>query len=163
MCVELTSVGSAVRGSGATLPLRSAAFDGAVAAHSLYCLSDPEAGLRELRRVVRLGGWVAVATNNSDHLSALDEVVGQPLSPLHLHFVGESAAERVEAAGFAHVEVHSFVDEFDVHDADAIARYIASMTNGSVVGGLTERARHAIEAGGGALTLRRSAVLVVAR
>lgn len=163
MCRELASVGVVACADGAALAFSSGAFDGAVAAHSLYCLADPDAGLRELRRVVRPGGWVAVATNNSDHLAALAEVAGVPLSPLHLRFLGESAAARVEAAGFCDVEVHSFVDEFDVPDAEPVARYIASMTDGAGVERLTQRAQRALAVSGGALTLRRSAVLVVGR
>jgi SAM-dependent methyltransferase len=163
MCRELTSAGSVLRASGEALPFASSAFDGAVATHSLYCLADPDAGLREMRRVVRRGGWVAVATNNSDHLAALGGVAGVPLSPLHLRFVGESAAARVEAAGFSDVEVHSFVDDFDVPDAEPVARYIGSMVGAGGMDGLAARAKRAIDAGGGALRLRRSAVLVVAR
>lgn len=162
MCRELRSVGSVVRAAGDALPVASSAFDGAVAAHSLYCMADPDAGLRELRRVVRPGGWVAIATNNSDHLGALDGVVGRSLSPLHLRFAGESAAARVGAAGFSRVEVHSFVDDFDVPDPDPVARYIASMTGGAGVDRVMERVQRAIDAGGGALRLRRSAVLAVA-
>jgi SAM-dependent methyltransferase len=163
MCRELTSAGSVLRASGEALPFASSAFDGGVASHSLYCLADADAGLREMRCVVRRGGWVAVATNNSDHLAALGGVAGVPLSPLHLHFVGESAAARVEAAGFSDVEVHSFVDEFDVPDAEPVARYIGCMVGAGGMDGLAARAKRAIVAGGGALRLRRSAVLVVAR
>jgi ubiquinone/menaquinone biosynthesis C-methylase UbiE len=163
MCRELRALGCVVRASGSGLPFRSSSFDGAVAAHSLYCLDDPDAGLREMRRVVRAGGWVAVATNNSDHLSTLDRVAGAPLSPLHLRFVGESAAARVSAAGFSQVQAHPFVDEFDVADPEPVVRYIASMAGGATVDGLVAQAHRAIDAGGGALRLRRSAVLVIAR
>jgi ubiquinone/menaquinone biosynthesis C-methylase UbiE len=163
MCSELASVGAVVRASGAALPVAPASVDGAVATHSLYCLADPDAGLRELRRVVRPGGWAAVATNNADHLSTLEDVAGAPLSPLHLRFVGASAAERVAAAGFSEVEIHSFVDEFDVPDAEPVARYIAGMTAGAGIDDVAARAERAIEADNGALRLRRSAVLVVAR
>jgi SAM-dependent methyltransferase len=163
MCRELVAVGPVALADGATLPFASGAFDAAMALHCLYCLTDPDAGLRELRRVVRPGGWVAVATNNSDHLSALDQVVGASLSPLHRHFVGESVAERVHAAGFPQVEVHPFVDDFDVPDPDPVARYIASTTGGAAVDRLVERVQRTIDAGGGALRLRRSAVLAVAR
>lgn len=163
MCSELASVGTVVRASGEELPFASSSFDGAVAAHSLYCLDDPDGGLRELRRLVRARGWIAVATNNSDHLAALDEVAGVRLSPLHLRFTGESAAERVEAAGFRDAEVHQFVDDFDVPDPEPIVRYLASMKGAADMADLTERVQQAIDADNGALTLRRSAVLVVAR
>ncbi len=47
-------------GDATSLPLRDAAFDAATIAFGLRNLPDPEAGLRELARVTRPGGRLAV-------------------------------------------------------------------------------------------------------
>jgi ubiquinone/menaquinone biosynthesis C-methylase UbiE len=57
-------------GSADALPLRRDAADAALAMHMLYHLPDPQAGLAELRRVVRPGGWL-VASTNDDRVDGL--------------------------------------------------------------------------------------------
>jgi SAM-dependent methyltransferase len=48
-------------GRGEALPYEDATFDAALAQLALNFMSDPPAGVREMRRVVRAGGVVAVA------------------------------------------------------------------------------------------------------
>ncbi|MEV6006681.1 class I SAM-dependent methyltransferase [Streptomyces sp. NPDC051976] len=52
--------GALVEGDGARLPLREGAFDAVLAAGLVHHLPDPEAGLRELARVTRPGGRLAL-------------------------------------------------------------------------------------------------------
>jgi SAM-dependent methyltransferase len=52
--------GALVEGDGERLPLRAAAFDGVLAAGLVHHLPDPAAGLRELARVTRAGGRLAL-------------------------------------------------------------------------------------------------------
>ncbi len=54
-------------GSIDSLPFPDDQFDLAWCAHSLYSLPDPVAALRELRRVVRPGGTVAILENDTLH------------------------------------------------------------------------------------------------
>lgn len=54
-------------GDIAGLPFADDEFDLAWCAHSLYSLPDPIAALRELRRVVRPGGTVAILENDTLH------------------------------------------------------------------------------------------------
>jgi ubiquinone/menaquinone biosynthesis C-methylase UbiE len=72
----------------ASLPFKSDSFEGAMANHMLYHLPDIDAGVRELARVVKPGGWL-LATTNSDsvrvllielHQRAL-ELLGVPFAP----------------------------------------------------------------------------------
>ena len=51
-------------GSADALPLRTGSVDAALAMHMLYHLPRPEAGLAELRRVLRPGGRLVVSTND---------------------------------------------------------------------------------------------------
>jgi SAM-dependent methyltransferase len=52
--------GVLVEADGERLPLRDAAFDGVLAAGLVHHLPDPAAGLRELARVTRTGGRLAL-------------------------------------------------------------------------------------------------------
>jgi SAM-dependent methyltransferase len=83
--------GALVEGDGARLPLREGTFDAALAAGLVHHLPDPEAGLRELARVTRPGGRlalfhpigrVALAARRGHELRA-DDVRAEPqLTPL---------------------------------------------------------------------------------
>lgn len=50
-----------VRADGRALPFADESFDACVASFYLNHLDDPVAGLKEMRRVVRTGGWLATA------------------------------------------------------------------------------------------------------
>jgi SAM-dependent methyltransferase len=56
------------------LPVRSASFDVAIAAHMLYHVPDISLAARELARVVGASGVVAIVTNGRGHLRKLDAV-----------------------------------------------------------------------------------------
>ncbi|HYF63475.1 MAG TPA: methyltransferase domain-containing protein [Herpetosiphonaceae bacterium] len=55
------------QGDIARLPFADGSFDLAWCAHSLYSLPDPLAALRELARVIRPGGSVAILENDTLH------------------------------------------------------------------------------------------------
>lgn len=59
------------------LPFGSAVFDVALAAHMLYHVPDVAGGINELRRVVRPGGAVMVATNGPDDKAEVMRVLHQ--------------------------------------------------------------------------------------
>lgn len=112
------------------LPFAGGTFDGALANHVLYHLDDPRAGLAELHRVVRPGGWVAVATNGRGHMREVSDLAvaaGLPRADVHERFPAESAAGAV-AEWFGDVEVHRYDDTLAVPDADPVVAYVASLT-----------------------------------
>lgn len=53
------------------LPFRDASFDYVMGNHMLYHVPDQAAALREMRRVIRPGGRVVLATNGPVHLEVL--------------------------------------------------------------------------------------------
>jgi SAM-dependent methyltransferase len=71
-----------VNGDAHSLPLRDATFDVALAAHMLYHVPDIAAAVAELRRVLRHGGEVLVATNGPDDkpeiIAVLHRAAGRP-------------------------------------------------------------------------------------
>ena len=72
------------------LPFADRSFDGAVAAWMLYHVPDLDAALSEVRRVLRDGGTLHVATNGCEHLAGLLREAGG--SPLVTQFTSENAA-----------------------------------------------------------------------
>lgn len=65
---------AAVLASAERLPIRDAIFDRVMANHMLYHVPDQVAALREMRRVLKPGGRVILATNGADSYAQLDEL-----------------------------------------------------------------------------------------
>jgi SAM-dependent methyltransferase len=107
------------------LPLPTGSIDAVLALHMLYHVPDMAQGVRELRRVVRRGGTVLVATNGSGHLRELGELVGQPsfggLSRLDL-----DAAEALLGAEFDDVARHDLPNALEVPEAEPVLAYLRS-------------------------------------
>jgi SAM-dependent methyltransferase len=132
MCTALRTKGFATaRAAADRLPFRDAGVDGAVANHMLYHLAAPRAALAELHRVVRPGGWVAVATNGTGHLaevSDLSERAGLGRQDVHVRFPAEAAPAAL-AEWFADVEAHRYDDTLEVPDAGDVVAYVASLVS----------------------------------
>ena len=77
--VELTRARGvhAVVGDAQALPFSDAQFDAVLAASMLYHLPDLDAGLAELRRVLRPGGRLVAVTNAPDHLAEIWQLTGE--------------------------------------------------------------------------------------
>ena len=106
------------------VPLRSGCLDVALALHMLYHVPDVEQAVRELRRVVREGGALVVATNGSTHLQELGDLMGQPLRGT-LAF-GLDAAEETLGRTFATVERHDLPTVLEVPEAEPVVAYLRS-------------------------------------
>jgi ubiquinone/menaquinone biosynthesis C-methylase UbiE len=101
MLAATKRLGVATRQAEATqLPFMAETFDGVVAAWMLYHVPDLDRALREMRRVLRPGGQLAVATNGDLHLAELlCEAGGEPLVT---QFSSENAADSLRRH-FRHV------------------------------------------------------------
>jgi SAM-dependent methyltransferase len=158
MCAAQRAAGFAsVNARAEALPFRDGAYDAALACHVLYHLADPVAGLAELRRVLRPGGTVAVATNGTGHLAELFDVAaraGLPASRPHDAFPAEDAP-RLVAEHFADVVVHRYDDVLDVPDAEPVVAYLQPLTAAQ-----QQAVRENVT---GPLTVRKHTVLITAR
>jgi ubiquinone/menaquinone biosynthesis C-methylase UbiE len=95
----------------------------AVAAWMLYHVPDLDAVLQEVRRVLRPGGVLVVATNGSAHLAdLLLEAGGEPLVT---QFTSE-VAEEVLGRHFTHVSRRDIETRATFDDHAAAAAYLAT-------------------------------------
>jgi SAM-dependent methyltransferase len=116
------------------LPFADETFDGALASHVLYHVPDRAAALRDLRRVLRPGGRLLVATNEWTHLAEIRELVARfglrsgllPAGPDPSLFDLEAAAAEVSAA-FGPVRVQRRRERLEVSDPEALVAYVRSM------------------------------------
>jgi SAM-dependent methyltransferase len=107
------------------LPFSDDAFDGAVAAWMLYHVPDLDGTLREVRRVLRDGGTLHVATNGREHLGELLREAGG--EPLVTQFMSENAAE-VLGRHFEHVTQRDVETRATFADHDAACAYLATFS-----------------------------------
>lgn len=131
-----------VNGAAEALPFRTATFDLAVSASVLQWVSDLPAALRELCRVVRPGGDVAVAFFCHGTLQELQccfqDVAGgesSQTSRLHRFWTVDDVSEIVNSIGFkrAVISVETEVDWYD--DLYSLLRGIKNIGAGTVSGG----------------------------
>lgn len=107
------------------LPFDDGTFDGAVAAWMLYHVPDLDGTLREVRRVLRDGGTLHVATNGREHLGDLLREAGG--APLVTQFTSEDAAE-VLGRHFGHVTRRDIETRAAFADHEAACAYLATFS-----------------------------------
>jgi ubiquinone/menaquinone biosynthesis C-methylase UbiE len=90
----------------ASLPFADGSFDGVVAMHMMYHLADPAAGIAEMARVLKPGGWLAVTTNGAGNMRGIYELTtvfgSAPSDPSGAAF-GYDRAERLMREQFGNV------------------------------------------------------------
>ena len=92
-------------GDASSLPYAEATFDKACGAHVIYFWPDPVATLRELRRVLRPGGTLALGYQEREHAPRIS-VRGLSQAGARLYGPGE-VEQVVRAAGFTDVRVET--------------------------------------------------------
>lgn len=113
------------------LPFPDGSFDGALACHMLYHVPDIALGVRELRRVIKSGGRLYVATNSHENMQALLDLIGE-LDPgvdtTHsgYRFTVENG-EAMLRQSFDACELRVFEDSLHVTQAQPLLDYIFSM------------------------------------
>ena len=144
-----------VRADGMRLPFRTGVFDSCVAGFYLNHLDDAAAGLRELARVTRRGGWVATsiwdgperARHTGLVAEAVDRVAGDrppipaPASPLPA--TGDGLRGLLAGAGLADPEVTQVSGSLVVTDSDEL---LAGLTHSTVrTAALLDRQPHRVQ------------------
>ncbi|GAA2037147.1 hypothetical protein GCM10009740_31030 [Terrabacter terrae] len=105
------------------LPFSDGWFDGAVAAWMLYHVPDLDGTLAELRRVLRDGGTLHVATNGREHLGGLLRDAGG--EALVTQFTSENAAGLL-GRHFEHVVQRDVETRATFPDHAAACAYLAT-------------------------------------
>lgn len=115
-----------------SLPLTDAACDRVMANHMLYHVPDQVAALRELRRVLKPGGRIVLATNAADSGAELDAVHGAAAAALGYRAeAGMSGCFTLDDLPlvrrvFPAARVETREDFLRFPNADAALRYYAS-------------------------------------
>lgn len=113
------------------LSFADGSFDGALACHMLYHVPDIARGIAELRRVLRPGGVLYAATNSSEHMQALMDLIGvldPGVDTTHsgYRFTLENGEAPLRVV-FDSCELRVFDDSLHITQAQPLLDYILSM------------------------------------
>lgn len=169
MCARLAAVpGARVRRCDAgALPFADGSFDTIIANHMLYHVDDPAAVLRELARVLRPGGRIAVATNGQAHMAELRDVgtrIGRPGLIARRDFTAENGPGLL-AAAFQGVRVEEYPADLAVPEVAPILAYLSSMADEPLTAAQVAAVREIVSgriAAEGVFRVRKHTVLMTA-
>ena len=108
------------------LPFASETFDLVIANHMLYHVDDRPRALVEIRRVLKRNGALFATTNGIDHMREIHELI-RASRDVAAAFTLENGEEQLRTA-FHDIERDEYIDSLRVTDADALIRYIASIS-----------------------------------
>jgi ubiquinone/menaquinone biosynthesis C-methylase UbiE len=133
MAQEIKNTCLSILGDAQAIPLPDAICDRAVCNHVLYHVPDQRLAMRELRRIVRPGGRVVIATNGAQNNARMYEIarlaasdLGSPDTLTHSSPFKLEDVERVREI-FPDVRVEIFHSAFRFPEAEPALRYWRSM------------------------------------
>jgi SAM-dependent methyltransferase len=151
------------------LPFADASFDAVLACHMLYHVPDATVALKELRRVLRPGGIIAVTTNAEGNMeplyalgaAAFDGAASDPAADIF----GLHRAKALMEGLFDDVVMTSVSGDLNVTSAEDLVLALTSFPPGqdaddAAVAKLYELTKAAIAAGGGAIHIPKTQGMV---
>lgn len=114
------------------IPKDDESWDMAVANHVLFYLTNLDAAIGEVQRILKPGGIFYCSTYGEDHMKEISQLVKEfdsriALSEVNLYDVfGLSNGEEILKSHFKSVEKIMFKDSLEVSDAGALMEYILS-------------------------------------
>ena len=126
------SAAAAAQADAERLPLGDALFDRVMTNHMLYHVADQVAALREMRRVVKPGGRVVLATNAADNYAQFDALHRAPAARLGYAVAPHDALRftlddlPLVQSVFPSAEVFVRDDAFVFRDPEPALRYYAT-------------------------------------
>jgi ubiquinone/menaquinone biosynthesis C-methylase UbiE len=155
----------------AALPFDDGSFDIVIAMHMLYHLPNPAAGIAEMYRVLKPGGFLAVTTNDVSNLRdlyALTTVFGSaPVDPAGVAF-GYDTADQLMRSQFGNVTLAQHPACLRITDPEDVFLALTSYPPGDEASEaqlikFREAIGDAFEKGGGMLEAKKEAGLFLSR
>ncbi|WP_064682461.1 class I SAM-dependent methyltransferase [Rhizobium bangladeshense] len=159
------------RADAAALPFEDGAFHLVIAMHMLYHLPDPAAGIAEMARVLKPGGFLAVTTNgigNMREIYRLTTVFGSaPIDPAAVAF-GYDAAEQMMRTQFGNVAMSQYPASMRITEPEDVFLALTSYPPGEGAGepqlsGFRRAIADAFRQGSGALDVNNETGLFLSR
>lgn len=151
------------------LPLANAGVDTTIAVHMLYHLTDPAAGLKEMARITRAGGAVAVVLNPAGTMAELSALARAPFEdepdPRPEPLSSEQGLALMQAV-FATVDVVRYDDELRVTDPVDLLGYLTSLPIADKPGAMEKLAvavEDAFRRTDGVFTVTKASELLIGR
>jgi ubiquinone/menaquinone biosynthesis C-methylase UbiE len=134
------------------IPFDADTFDAVIANHMLYHVPDRAKALAEMRRVLKPGGTVYLATNGLNHLRELYELEHRFDPTLdfgwsqtaHESFSLDEGGSEIKRF-FQNVRVVRYEDELNITQAEPLVAYILSMATAAEVQNRRDELRQFIE------------------
>jgi len=133
------------------IPFEAHTFDAVISNHMLYHVPDRAQALSEMRRVLKPGGKVYLATNGLNHLRELNQLELRFDPTINFGWGGASKTFSLDKGSvevmqfFADVHIVRYEDALNVTEAEPLVNYILSMTTAEEVKNRRNELRQFIE------------------